>query len=161
MQNENKPGEMPTTTIADPKITAVVTVEQKHVTQAVAPRPNVAAAPQPSSAQRAAENLETPVASPTTIALQTPLARNGAQQSSFLANSSDPLKLYVEFIDVEKINKETLTKYIVREMKVTFSGMWDGKLLKGAIRSIENSYKQIKHSKLRESAARRAKEAKL
>lgn|SRR3990167_6924213 len=146
MQSENKQKEI------EPMVSTTVKDKQS------------VALPQPLPIPHPAEQPQTPISSLNLgLAFMTPVAHTTpsvALLSSVLANNFDPIKLYVEFTDVEKINKETLTKYFVKEMKVVFSGVWDGKLLKGAIRSIENAYRQIKHEKLRDSAAKKAREAK-
>lgn len=158
MPDEIKPGETLTTGPMEGNSVKVVgatpaTATQSNVSQA-APSPHGLSLktplPQAASSHAAVHSSRPLAARPPVVGL-----------SSALALSSDPLKMYVEFKNVDKFSREQGCKITQKEMVVTFSGMWDGKMLKAAIRSIENSYKQIKHEKLKESAARKAKEAKL
>lgn len=72
----------------------------------------------------------------------------------------DDCKIVIEYKQMEQVNKETLEKGTYKGMSVIFSGQWDGRMLKGAIRAIERAYAAVKHGIMREAASRRAKEAK-
>ena len=147
--------------------------------------PNVAGTPTIAPPQSKTPTLAVPTPSTTTVApaqtiaqpptkaphgailpkisgvLMHPPVMTGPALSKELGAISDTLSIYVEFCDVTRRNRETLENQTLREMKVTFGGMWDGKMLKAAIRSIERSYKQIKYEVLKQSAAMKAqKEAK-
>ena len=52
-------------------------------------------------------------------------------------------------------NRNILIDFYDNQCHTTFSGYWDGKMIKAALRSIERQYAATKHMMTRDAAAKR------
>jgi hypothetical protein len=88
---------------------------------------------------------ESPVALGLSLKTPLPLTHTAKDLSNFLGHSVDPKSLVCEV----KTGKGGQM-----EVTVNFSGMWDGKYIRGAIRAIEHEYKKLKHNVTRMNAGK-------